>query len=426
MSSTPTPSGRPSSPTRHPTSRPRRGACPRSGGAGGPRRARGAGRGVPAGAGTDASRHRHAGAPAREHGSAAACQRRTAAPARALTPAPVAINARAAMRREIGGVERWARELAERLPRLRPERYRVIRPRPRSRTAPGSLGAARAAARGAQLRAAALTGEPRAAGRPPNVVVIHDAAAFQDPAWYGRAYGSWHRLLVPRVARRARLVIAPSEYVREELVGLFGLDPERVRAVPPGVDDGLQRPVRPGRAAAAARPRTALRAGRGHRQPAQEPRAARSDRPRARVRRPPGGDRGLGAPLPAALRGGHRAAARLRARRRPPGALRGRGGVRDAVALRGLRPALHRGDGSRHARRGLGPGRAARGVRRCRAARGPGRPGRLRRGAHGGRRYAAQPPGRGRPRASRRPALGEQCGARWTPRSTGCSNGRRR
>ena len=38
--------------------------------------------------------------------------------------APVAINARAAVRAEIGGVERLARELALRLPALRPDRYR--------------------------------------------------------------------------------------------------------------------------------------------------------------------------------------------------------------------------------------------------------------------------------------------------------------
>ena len=40
----------------------------------------------------------------------------------------VAINARAAARIEIGGVERLAREMASRLPALRPDRYRVIQP----------------------------------------------------------------------------------------------------------------------------------------------------------------------------------------------------------------------------------------------------------------------------------------------------------
>ena len=44
--------------------------------------------------------------------------------------APVAIDARAALRVEIGGVERVARELAARLPALFPGRYEVVRPRP--------------------------------------------------------------------------------------------------------------------------------------------------------------------------------------------------------------------------------------------------------------------------------------------------------
>jgi glycosyltransferase involved in cell wall biosynthesis len=150
------------------------------------------------------------------------------------------------MRREIGGVERWARELAERLPRLRPERYTVIRP-------PAALAhrAGQAweqlvlplAARGSELLISPANLAPLAA--PGNIVVIHDAAPFHDPAWQGRAYRSWHRLLVPRIARRARLVIVPSEYVRAELVELFGLDTDRVRAIAPGVDGRFADPGDP-------------------------------------------------------------------------------------------------------------------------------------------------------------------------------------
>ena len=42
--------------------------------------------------------------------------------------AQVIIDARAAARREIGGVERVTIEMAARLPRLRPDRYAVMRP----------------------------------------------------------------------------------------------------------------------------------------------------------------------------------------------------------------------------------------------------------------------------------------------------------
>ena len=80
--------------------------------------------------------------------------------------APVAIDARAAVRPELGGVERWARELVARLPALRPGGYTVVRPpRALAHRAGPRLGAARAA-RCARARApgAAVPGEPRAAG----------------------------------------------------------------------------------------------------------------------------------------------------------------------------------------------------------------------------------------------------------------------
>jgi glycosyltransferase involved in cell wall biosynthesis len=76
-------------------------------------------------------------------------------------------------------------------------------------------------------------------------VVIHDAAPFREPSWYGRAYGAWHRALLPRIARRARLLIAPSEHVRAELAERFGLPPERFPAIAPGVDPSFASPGDP-------------------------------------------------------------------------------------------------------------------------------------------------------------------------------------
>ena len=48
----------------------------------------------------------------------------------AAVSASVAINARAAVRTRTGGVERVASQLVARLPALRPDRYRVVAPRP--------------------------------------------------------------------------------------------------------------------------------------------------------------------------------------------------------------------------------------------------------------------------------------------------------
>ena len=106
--------------------------------------------------------HLLAGAGALLLAAAALLRRRVA-----LTPAPVAINARAAVRREIGGVERWARELVRAACRgCGPSATRCSARRRalahRAGQAWEQLALPLAARR---VRAAALAGEPRAAGR---------------------------------------------------------------------------------------------------------------------------------------------------------------------------------------------------------------------------------------------------------------------
>jgi glycosyltransferase involved in cell wall biosynthesis len=153
---------------------------------------------------------------------------------------PVAIDARAAARPELGGVERWARELAWRLPALRPEGYVVLRPPPAFTHAAGHaweqvvlpLRASRVGAR-ALLCPANLA--PLA--YPRSVVVIHDAAALRHPGWYSKAYVAWQRLVLPAIARRASRIVTVSEFSRGELTELLGVDPGRVTVIPGGVGE---------------------------------------------------------------------------------------------------------------------------------------------------------------------------------------------
>ena len=234
------------------------------------------------------------------------------------------------------------------------------------------------AARGAELLLSPANLAPLASRR--NVVVIHDSAPFRDPSWYGRAYGAWHRALLPRLARRARLVIVPSEHVRAELVELFGLPAERLRAIAPGVDPafarrgdpapllrrlGLDRPYVLAVGTDSPRKNLALldAIARGSRSDGLDVAIAGSTR--AYMPGSPPGARGGSATCPTPT----------------SRALRGRGRVRDAVALRGLRAPLRRGHGRRHAGRGRRPRGAARGLRRRGSARRPARRRRLRRGA---------------------------------------------
>lgn len=142
------------------------------------------------------------------------------------------------MRAEIGGVERLAREMAWRLPALRPDRYRVISP-PHGLAHRAGHGweqfvlPCRAFGYGLIYSPANLA--PLACAR--NAVVIHDVAALRHPDAYSRPYVAYQRALLPRLARRARLLITVSEFSRRELVEVLGARPESIEVVPPGVDE---------------------------------------------------------------------------------------------------------------------------------------------------------------------------------------------
>jgi glycosyltransferase involved in cell wall biosynthesis len=135
----------------------------------------------------------------------------------------IAIDGRAAARPELGGVERWARELSARLPAL--GGYEVIRP-------PRALSH-RAGHAWEQVYLPFRTRRAEALLCPANlaplaarnaVVVIHDAAPLRHPGWYSPAYARLQRRLLPLIARRARAVITVSEFSKRELRELLQVD----------------------------------------------------------------------------------------------------------------------------------------------------------------------------------------------------------
>lgn len=144
----------------------------------------------------------------------------------------IALNARAAARPELGGVERWARELTARLPAL--GGYEVLRP-------PAALShraghAWEQVVLPARARRATLLLNPAnlaPVAFPRNAVVIHDAAALRHPEWYSPLYARWQRAVLPAIAKRARVVITVSEFSKRELRELLDVD---AHVVPGGVD----------------------------------------------------------------------------------------------------------------------------------------------------------------------------------------------
>jgi glycosyltransferase involved in cell wall biosynthesis len=153
----------------------------------------------------------------------------------------IALNARAAARPELGGVERWARELSRRM------EAQVLRPPAALSHRAGHLweqAVLPVLARDAEVLVNPANLAPVGFRR--NVVVIHDAAALREPSWYSRLYVAWQRTVLPAIARRAVRVVTVSEFSRRELSELLGVD---AAVVPGGVDErfvaGAKRADRP-------------------------------------------------------------------------------------------------------------------------------------------------------------------------------------
>ena len=131
-------------------------------------------------------------------------------------------------------MERVARELSSRLPALNPERYSVALPPAMLAHRAGHAWEQALAARRAELILCPANLAPLASRR--NVVVIHDVAALSHPEWYSALYVRYQRLLLPRLARRARLVITVSDFARRELERTVGVEHDDIAVVPNGVD----------------------------------------------------------------------------------------------------------------------------------------------------------------------------------------------
>lgn len=68
------------------------------------------------------------------------------------------------------------------------------------------------------------------------VVTVHDVVPLDHPEWLNPRFASWYRFLLPKLVKRARLVVAISEFTKARLVDRTGISAEKVMVVPNGVD----------------------------------------------------------------------------------------------------------------------------------------------------------------------------------------------
>ncbi len=76
----------------------------------------------------------------------------------------------------------------------------------------------------------------------PQVVTLHDVQHHDMPSFFPQAERLLRKLTYDAAAKRATAVVTPSEYARRRIVEVLNIPPERVHAVPSGVDHRRFRP----------------------------------------------------------------------------------------------------------------------------------------------------------------------------------------
>ncbi len=79
----------------------------------------------------------------------------------------------------------------------------------------------------------------------PAVLTIHDLAIYDHPEWFPAGQWLSTRVLVPYAARRARLIVCPSQATREAVHRWLGVPRDRCRVIPLGVEREFSQPVEP-------------------------------------------------------------------------------------------------------------------------------------------------------------------------------------
>jgi glycosyltransferase involved in cell wall biosynthesis len=68
------------------------------------------------------------------------------------------------------------------------------------------------------------------------VVTIHDLSPLEHPGWFRPAFAAWYGFLIPRLAKRARLILTHSEFSKSRIVDRLRIPEEKIFVVQPGVD----------------------------------------------------------------------------------------------------------------------------------------------------------------------------------------------
>jgi len=68
------------------------------------------------------------------------------------------------------------------------------------------------------------------------VVTIHDTVPLDHPEWLNPRFANWYRFLVPRLARRAKKIIAVSNFTKARIIETCNVPEDKISVVYNGVD----------------------------------------------------------------------------------------------------------------------------------------------------------------------------------------------
>lgn len=69
-----------------------------------------------------------------------------------------------------------------------------------------------------------------------NVMVIHDLAFLEYPEWFDSNFVRLYRNIIPRAAKRARMIVTISEFSKDRIVQLLKIPPKKVHVIYQGAD----------------------------------------------------------------------------------------------------------------------------------------------------------------------------------------------
>ena len=63
------------------------------------------------------------------------------------------------------------------------------------------------------------------------IVTVHDVSHERYPEWFSKGYYRYYHFMMPRIARKAHTVLTVSEFSKQEIVDVFGLNEDKIHVI---------------------------------------------------------------------------------------------------------------------------------------------------------------------------------------------------